>query len=603
MDEPAHIACGMEYLDKRVYRYEPQHPPLARAMVALLPYLSGRRVRKETEMTADGLAILFDNGRYSTVLALARAGTLPFFWLAAAGVFLWSARIGGWLAGLVAAWLFTNIPAVLAHAGLATTDMALCAMVTLALYSFVRWFEEPNWPRSVIVGVVTGLAVLVKFSTLVFLPVSLAVVLLAMAIARSRSLRAKLSKRHIFSLLVAIGCGAATIWAGYYFSFGPVHPGGLHVPAPELFRGIEQVEDHNQAGHISYLLGTVTNSGSWRFFPIVFFFKTPLAFLIAILVGLYYVGRRRRDETCVPALCAAGVLVSAMASNISIGIRHVLPLYTLLSIVAAAGLVKLWESSNHKFGWLVPAGLSLWLSFSSGLSHPDYLAYFNEFAGRQPERIAVDSDLDWGQDIKRLSTRVRELGIRELSFTPQVPTRPESLGFPPLRPDNPFHPARGWNAVSLARWKLQRMGLWLGQTDSHLWPDTLTPAERVGKSILLFYVPDDQHRASVLEGADRQSLVLACPRCSDRRRLQSSGQIFCRPRSLAMALPELSLPRALLVPALRPPSPLHVYTAVGGKTSFGRYFSGSTGVPGCCGKSILMPRAGDLAPGASSRQD
>src|SRR5580704_1147981 len=41
IDEPAHIACGMEWLDKKVYRYEPQHPPLARVMTAIGPYLAG----------------------------------------------------------------------------------------------------------------------------------------------------------------------------------------------------------------------------------------------------------------------------------------------------------------------------------------------------------------------------------------------------------------------------------------------------------------------------------------------------------------------------------------------------------------------------------
>src|SRR5260370_12456479 len=43
VDEPAHIACGMEWLDKGVYRYEPQHPPLARVMTAIAPYLAGSR--------------------------------------------------------------------------------------------------------------------------------------------------------------------------------------------------------------------------------------------------------------------------------------------------------------------------------------------------------------------------------------------------------------------------------------------------------------------------------------------------------------------------------------------------------------------------------
>ena len=42
-DEPAHVACGMEWLEKGVYRWEPQHPPLARVAAALGPYLLGAR--------------------------------------------------------------------------------------------------------------------------------------------------------------------------------------------------------------------------------------------------------------------------------------------------------------------------------------------------------------------------------------------------------------------------------------------------------------------------------------------------------------------------------------------------------------------------------
>jgi hypothetical protein len=42
-DEPAHIACGMQWLDQGIYQYEAQHPPLTRVMVALGPYLSGAR--------------------------------------------------------------------------------------------------------------------------------------------------------------------------------------------------------------------------------------------------------------------------------------------------------------------------------------------------------------------------------------------------------------------------------------------------------------------------------------------------------------------------------------------------------------------------------
>ena len=37
-DEPVHVACGMEWLDKGSYTYEPQHPPLARVAGALVHF-------------------------------------------------------------------------------------------------------------------------------------------------------------------------------------------------------------------------------------------------------------------------------------------------------------------------------------------------------------------------------------------------------------------------------------------------------------------------------------------------------------------------------------------------------------------------------------
>src|SRR5213593_2545210 len=89
-DEPAHIACGMEWLDQHVYRYENQHPPLTRIMAALGPYLDGARSTGQKEMFSEGNAILYDatGSQYDRRLALSRAGNLPFFWLACCMVFL-----------------------------------------------------------------------------------------------------------------------------------------------------------------------------------------------------------------------------------------------------------------------------------------------------------------------------------------------------------------------------------------------------------------------------------------------------------------------------------------------------------------------------------
>src|SRR5215469_13381434 len=85
-DEPAHIACGMEWLQKGVYEWEPQHPPLARVATALFPYLIGLRSNDPPPQGRygkflDGAAILYSGGHYDRNLALSRLGILPFFWL------------------------------------------------------------------------------------------------------------------------------------------------------------------------------------------------------------------------------------------------------------------------------------------------------------------------------------------------------------------------------------------------------------------------------------------------------------------------------------------------------------------------------------------
>nr|MDQ2899634.1 hypothetical protein [Acidobacteriota bacterium] len=143
-DEPAHIACGMEWLDRQTYRLEDQHPPLARVAAALGPYLFGIRSPRNTgqDLSRQGAAILLAQGRLDRNLASARAGILPFFWIACVVVFLWARRILGSTGGLLALLLFTNVQPVLAHAALATTDMALTGTLGAAVLSTLYWLEN-----------------------------------------------------------------------------------------------------------------------------------------------------------------------------------------------------------------------------------------------------------------------------------------------------------------------------------------------------------------------------------------------------------------------------------------------------------------------------
>src|SRR5260370_13096109 len=123
-DEPTTLGCGLQYLGKHIYQYEPQHPPLARVASAVMPYLAGARPLGMADMGDDGRTVIFNSGNPSRMLFLMRLGILPFFILAAMAVYAWARRHFGKAAGAIATGLFTMLPPVLAHGGLVFNDTA-----------------------------------------------------------------------------------------------------------------------------------------------------------------------------------------------------------------------------------------------------------------------------------------------------------------------------------------------------------------------------------------------------------------------------------------------------------------------------------------------
>ena len=459
IDEPDHLAAGMEWLSAGKYLYGDEHTPLARIMGALGPYLAGERWHGGADSYHEGYRILGRGAHYDRTLALGRAGILPFFWVASAVVFLWALRMAGPLAAVASTLLFTSLPPVLAHAGLITTDMAATAWIGAAALASLYWAEKPDRRRTVIFGVALGLACLSKFSALVFLPVAL--------VAMHRSTL----WRQWRSLALACALAFLVVWAGYRFTFARVDYLHLRLPAPRFFTGLHTLWRHNATGHPAFLLGRTSPVGFRYYYPVVLAIKTPLAFLALALLGC------RRISA--PLLFSLAVLLSAMPSHMNIGVRHVLPLYIGLAVIGGGVAAEMLRRPAAR--WVL-AALLLWHVGSGALQHPDYLAYTNEIAGGHPENFVADSDLDWGQDMKRLGARLERAGATEVTFEPFIKTYPSLAGdaFPRMLPVDPDHPAAGWNAVSVSAWKVFGVPKWAGR---------IPPQERVGRSILLWRFP------------------------------------------------------------------------------------------------------------------
>jgi 4-amino-4-deoxy-L-arabinose transferase-like glycosyltransferase len=511
-DEPAHVAAGMQWLDRGRYTYEPLHPPLARVMAALGPRLAGIRSASQETVWLEGNAILYAGGRYGRNLALARLGILPFFILGSLVVFAWARRIGGGGGAIWAVLLFTTLPPILANAGIATTDMAVTSTVALAAYCMMLWVEHPTPGRSVALGLALALALLSKFSALLFLPAAAAAIAMCRWREREPNAEARPGASRAASLRLTYAVALLTIWAGYRGAIGPLtapraaDPGAEPVapnvverlasapvfPAPALFEGIGLLAAKNRAGHKSYLLGEVRSTGWWYFFPVALAVKTPIPFLLLAGAGtvaaLGATAGRERRRLLQPVAIAAAILLVCLPSRINIGLRHVLPIYPFLAITAGLGAARLLRARRAAPAGAVVAVLLIgWQLAASVRAHPDYLPYFNELAGDHPERILVDSDLDNGQDLARLADTLRARRIPAVSLAYAGSATVAEHGLPPVHWLEPHQPVRGWVAASLYSLKLgslDRPG-----HDDFSWLESHRPVALVGRSIRLFYIP------------------------------------------------------------------------------------------------------------------
>ncbi len=185
-----------------------------------------------------------------------------------------------------------------------------------------------------------------------------------------------------------------------------------------------------------------------------------------------------------------------MAGRIDIGIRHIEPIYLGLSIIAALGLVQVLQWSRTGIVSALTAGvLIVWMVVSVAVHHPDYLAYFNGFAGKDPANVLVDSNYDWGQDLKFLAKRLHELGVKQVSLgSMDGIMRPDYMeawyGLPAITMVDDSIPTTGWTVISSSFDKSFRLQIIERPTVPNPWYDQIAPTERVGPLRLYYVTPE-----------------------------------------------------------------------------------------------------------------
>ena len=372
-------------------------------------------------------------------------------------VFGWLVRRRGVWAGTCGGGVLAFSPTILAHAAIAGADLCFVLLTLAALLTFCWMLQSPSTGRVLLAGMACGMALSAKYSGIFLFPLGG----LLLGLSRWSAARAAGSSapsagrcvgRVVFDWGLLVLAGGATSWMLHGFDVVTLAQidgiAGPHVPAwlsrieswklPAPLAGVLCQYLHNRAGHRAFLMGQVSLTGWWYYFPCAVFFKsTPSELVLGLIVvagGLQATWRRlagwRRGAThastlwsspdwtlCVWWLTLLIYVALVGTSRIQIGHRYLLLLYPLVVLLAVDGAAPWWRRRTLWQRYLL-AGL-LVLQVWSGLSNaPHYLAYFSPLAGGSGagRQLLGDSNLDWGQDLPELRSEIARRGYESVAL-------------------------------------------------------------------------------------------------------------------------------------------------------------------------------------------
>ena len=178
-DEAVYISAGYAYWTTGDFRLNPEHPPLAKLLVAL-PLLLFHDLTaplqsaawKTSDQYAYAAEFIYKNRvPADTILFASRCVTIVVTLTFGLLVALWTKRRAGTLPALVALALFAFDPNILAHGRYATNDLYLAFFFFLAPVLWNRALRRDSLLDYGVAGIALGLACCTNVSGLLLVPI------------------------------------------------------------------------------------------------------------------------------------------------------------------------------------------------------------------------------------------------------------------------------------------------------------------------------------------------------------------------------------------------------------------------------------------------
>jgi hypothetical protein len=307
-----------------------------------------------------------------------------------------TARLFGQWAGVLAMVLIAASPRYFAESMNNPKDLPFAAATVAALYYFSTL--SPSWPyisRSSGIKIVLALAVAlnIRAAGLLYLGY-LGLLVMAFVVAERQFAPRRLADTA--ARVAGVTVGVLVLGTAFW-------PWAMRSP---FVRPIEALFSFANAPFGADVLfdghPVASNDLPWYYVPVWFLISTPPVVLIGLVLS--GAGAQRESRMRLYALLTIAVLPVALVifqhSTLYDGIRHLLFLYPIVVVLAAAGWAT-WLSrgrdpwARRLAALLLAAGLANVLAFDVR-AHPNETAYFNELVGG-PRGAFARYDMDyWG---------------------------------------------------------------------------------------------------------------------------------------------------------------------------------------------------------------
>ncbi|HSX58262.1 MAG TPA: hypothetical protein VLE47_03300, partial [Candidatus Saccharimonadales bacterium] len=289
------------------------------------------------------------------------------------------------------------------------------------LYALILYAQRQSPKRLAFLTLAFTAAILSKYSTFFLFAIVISLMLYIYKVRGERRFK------HIFIML----CGSLLIIVLFYGLLSFRDRGLAGFSALTYFLGLGGTFGAvASTERFSYLLGESYTGGKLYYFPALIATKTQVLTLIGSMLGLFYLATKRlvlpKLELVIFFTPSTLFLALAMVSKFNIGLRHILPIYPFILIIAAAGFVALIHNIErvfHKSLALALVSLVLLIIiggrvYSIATTYPHFLSYYNFIGGGTDNgwKVADDANYDWGQDVGRLADFVRENKINSLAL-------------------------------------------------------------------------------------------------------------------------------------------------------------------------------------------